>query len=147
MKRRFSKVMILQVKFLDRANRLTDDFTLVGLVVDDPLDKPVGQYFPAGLQTLPHQLRVAKADRGIQAHGGTDAVAVQNLLEAPEPNSETVVEPTEVGDVRDEAHSLGAGNHRPGHGGVDVPLFHVDNGPDRYSGVVGQPQRLPVKDW
>ena len=122
-----------------------DGVPFVGFLVDHPLDVAVGQHLPSGLYALFHDLRVAEAHRRVQAHRGLDAVVVQYLLHAPEPNSQSVVEPSEVGNVRYDRHPLGSGEHRAGHRLVDVPFLHIDYRPHRHPRATGQLQRLSVK--
>src|SRR5881409_802878 len=86
------------------------------------------------------------ANRGVQTHGGTNAIAVQHALQAPETDAEAVVKPAKVGDVRRHRHPLRWGQHRTGHRGVDVPLFDVDHWPYGHAGVAWEFEGLTHKE-
>jgi hypothetical protein len=47
-------------------------------------------------------------------------MSIQDLLEAPEPNPQTVIKPTEVSNIRRNTHTLRGGQHCTRHGLIDM---------------------------
>src|SRR5262249_54503155 len=72
-------------EFLNGLDGAADDGAFVRFGINSPLDKTVSHHLPAGGKTVLDKLRVAQANRGIEADGGANAMAVQYLFQPPEP--------------------------------------------------------------
>src|SRR4029450_1130059 len=130
----------------DGVDAATNHLALVCLHIQRTLHKAVRKHLPSWGQAGVDYLRVRMANRGVQAHSGTNTMTVQHALQTPETNSEAVIEPAKVGDVRQHCHALRWGEHRTCHRGVKVPFLDINHWPYSHTSIAREFERLTLKE-
>ena len=128
-------------EFLDHVEGGGDDFGLGAGVVERLLVHTVADEFPVRLEHGLGGARVGVDHAGVKAGGGGQAAFGDGAQDTRQPGAHAVVGPAEIGHVGHGFLAVRRGDDGARHGGVKLPVLHVDHQVNHDALVRGRGQR------